>query len=220
MEISSFFPVWNKLTTQQQNKIIQNTALRKVKKGAVLHNGSADCAGLFLISSGRLRAYILSDSGREITLYRLFEMDICLFSASCMIQSIKFDVMIEAEKDSEILVIPPDIYKSIMEESAALANYTNQILSDRFSEVMWLMEQIMWKSFDKRLAEFLVEESLVEGSDTLIITHEKIANHMGSAREVITRMLKYFQDEGLVRLTRGSIEIIDEKGLRKISSKN
>ena len=218
MEISSYFPVWNQLTRQQQEKITQNASFRKVEKGTVLHNGSADCAGLFLISSGQLRAYILSDEGREITLYRLFEMDICLFSASCMIESIQFDITIEAEKDSEILVIASDVYKELMEESAALSNYTNQIMASRFSEVIWLIEQVMWKSFDKRLADFLLEEIVLENSNLLKITHEKIANHLGTAREVVTRMLRYFQSENLVKLTRGAVEVIDSKGLRRLAS--
>lgn len=151
------------------------------KKRTVLHGGFSDCSGLFLVASGMLRAYILSEEGKEVTLYRLFEMDICLFSASCMIQSIQFEIMIEAEKDSEVLVIPADVYKSLTEASAPLANYTNQIMASRFSEVMWLIEQLMWKSFDKRLAQFLVEETLVEDTDVLRLTHEKIANHLGTA---------------------------------------
>ena len=75
----------------------------------------------------------------------------------------------------------------------------------------------MWKSFDKRLATFLLEESALEGSSSLKITHEKIANHMGTAREVVTRMLRYFQSEGMVKLTRGTVEIIDEKRLEDLA---
>ena len=129
--------------------------------------------------------------------------------AWCRTSSLK--VTIEAEKDSEILVLPPHIYKSLMEESAPMANFSNQIMASHFSEVMWLIEQIMWKSFDKRLAAFLVEETLLENTDILKITHEKIANHLGTAREVVTRMLRYFQSENLVRLSRGTIEITDKK---------
>ena len=104
-----------------------------------------------------------------------------------------------------------------MEESAVVANYANQLISSRFSEVMWLMEQIMWKSFDKRLASFLLEESALENTPSLKITHEKIANHMGTAREVVTRMLRYFQGEGMVKLTRGTVELVDKKKLRALS---
>lgn len=175
-----------------------------------------DCTGLLLIKSGLLRAYILSDEGREITIYRLFERDMCLFSASCIMRSIQFEITIEAEKDTELWVIPAEIYKSIMEESAPVANYTNELMATRFSDVMWLIEQILWKSLDKRVAAFLLEESAIEDSDELKITHEIIANHLGSHREVITRMLRYFQSEGMVRLSRGTIVLLDRKKLEAL----
>ncbi|MBS5334122.1 MAG: Crp/Fnr family transcriptional regulator [Clostridiales bacterium] len=216
MQIFDFFPIWSMLTKQQQDIISSSALKRTVKKGTVIHNGSSDCSGLVLVNSGQLRAYILSDEGKEITLYRLFEMDICLFSASCMMQNIQFEIFVEAEKDSELFVIPTEVYKQLTESSAPLANYTNQIMAGRFSEVMWLIEQLMWKSFDKRLAEFLAGESIIEGTLSLKVTHEKIANHLGTAREVVSRMLKYFQSEGLVTLSRGTIEITDLKKLREL----
>ena len=156
MKFESDFPIWNKLNKQQQERIKNSLTLRQVKKGTVIHNGSMDCTGLFLIKSGQLRAYILSEEGREITIYRLFDLDMCLFSASCIMRSIQFEIMIEAEKDTEMWVIPSEIYKSIMDESAPVANYTNELMASRFSDVMWLVEQIMWKSLDKRLATFLL----------------------------------------------------------------
>ncbi len=217
MDLSTHFPIWDKLTPAQQKIISQSSQTRSVPRGTVLHNGSVDCLGLLLILSGQLRAYIISDEGREITLYRLFERDVCIFSASCIMRNIQFEVIIEAEKDSEVIVLPPHIYKKLMEESAAVANFSNQIMGSRFTEVMWLIEQIMWKSFDKRLAAFLVEESILDNTDSLKITHEKIANHLGTAREVVTRMLRYFQSEGLVKLSRGTIELTDKKKLEEIS---
>ena len=217
MDFANYFPIWDKLTKAQQELLSGSATRRSVPAGTVLHNGSMDCLGLVLIRSGQLRAYILSDEGRELTLYRLFEMDICLFSASCMMRNIQFDITIEAEKDSEIWIIPPDIYKSLMNESAALANYTNDLMSSRFSEVMWLIEQVIWRSFDKRLASFLVQESNLEDSPILKITHEKIANHLGTAREVVTRMLRYFQTEEMVKLTRGTIEITNRKKLQQLA---
>lgn len=216
MDIKNYFPVWDKLNDDQKNKIEKAAILRKFSKGDILHNGSSDCSGLILVKSGQLRAYINSEDGREITIYRLFEYDICLFSASCIMNSIQFDITIMAEKDTESIVIPSDIYKSIMEESAPLANYTNEIMASRFSDVMWLIDQIMWKSFDKRLAEFLINESVIDNSDVLNITHEKIGNHLGSPREVVTRMLKYFSNEGMISLSRGKIEIVDKKKLKSI----
>lgn len=217
MKISDYFPIWDQLTPEQQETLERFSRYAKAGKGEILHNGSADCLGLLLVCSGQLRGYILSEEGREITLYRLFEQDMCLFSASCMLQSIQFDIQIQVEKDATFWVIPPDIYKILMEQSAAVANFTNEIMSTRFSEVMWLMEQVMWKSFDKRLADFLLQESVLEGSTHLELTHEKIANHMGTAREVVTRMLRYFQQEGLVSLSRGALDILDESALKQLS---
>ena len=161
MDFSFYFPIWNKLTPTQQQILERNAVLRKVDKGTVIHNGTVECTGLLLVRSGQLRAYILSDEGREISLYRLFDRDMCLFSASCIMRSIQFEITIEAEKDTELWVIPSEIYKGIMEESAPVANYTNELMASRFSDVMWLMEQIMWKSLDKRVAAFLLEESTV-----------------------------------------------------------
>lgn len=214
MDFVNYFPVWGKLTPAQQSRILGSVMSRTVKKGTVIHNGSEECTGLLLIKSGQLRAYILSEEGREITIYRLFDRDMCLFSASCMLRSIQFEVVIEAEKDTELWIIPSEVYKVIMEESAPAANYTNELMAARFSDVMWLIEQIMWKSLDKRVADFLLEEASIEESRELKITHEAIANHLGTHREVITRMLRYFQSEGMVQLSRGLVRITDEEKLR------
>jgi CRP/FNR family transcriptional regulator len=216
MTFEDYFPIWNKLTDEQKAKIKRSVFTKSVPKGRIIAGANNDCTGLFLIKSGQLRAYILSDEGREITIYRLFERDMCLFSASCMMRSIQFQITIETEKDSEIWVIPVDTYQKLMEESAAVANYTTEVMSTRFTDVMWLIEQVMWKSLDKRLAKFLLEESAIEETATLNITHEVIANHLGTHREVITRMLKYFQNENIVTLSRGVVTINDSNALEKM----
>lgn len=216
MDFSGHFPVWNKLTAAQQQTLEHSAVLRKAEKGDVVHNGSVQCTGLLLVDSGQFRAFYLSEDGREITLYRLLEQDICLFSAACMIASIQFEIIVEAEKPTQYWIIPPEVYKHLMAESAPLANYTNELMASRFSDVMWLMEQVLWKSFDKRLARFLLDEAVLENSLTLKITHEEIGNHLGNPREVVTRMLRYFQTEAMVRLTRGTIEITDTEKLESI----
>ncbi|MCI8848971.1 MAG: Crp/Fnr family transcriptional regulator [Oscillibacter sp.] len=219
MEFTDYFPVWTRLTPEQQ-KLLSGAVMRKhFPQGMSVHRGSLDCTGLLLVKSGQLRAYILSDEGREITLYRLFDRDMCLFSAACMLRDIQFEITVEAERDTEVWIIPPDTYKTLMEASAAVANYTNDMMSSRFSEVMWLLEQIMWRSFDKRLADFLLQESVLEGTAILNITHERIANHLGTAREVVTRMLRYFQGEGMVKLSRGSVELTDRKRLEALCAR-
>ena len=217
MEISNYLSIWNKLNEEEQESIRQSATLLSVPAGEHIHDGTKECTGLLLVASGQLRAYIISESGREITLYRLLDQDMCLFSASCIIRSLQFDVLVKAEKDTDFWLIPTEIYKELMDKSVAISNYTNEILASRTSDIIWLMEQVMWQSFDKRLAGFILEESVLEGSDTLSITHEEIANHMGTAREVVTRMLKYFQSEGFVSLGRGSIKIEDKSRLEELA---
>lgn len=216
MEFSEYFPIWEQLTPQQQEAVSSSLTRRIVKKGTLLYSGGADCNGLLLIKSGQLRAFILSKEGREVTIYRLFDRDVCLFSASCILRSIQFDVTVAAEKDTELWVIPASVYKQVMECSAPVANYTNEIMASRFSEVMWLVEQVMWNSMDKRVARFLLEEAAIEGADRLNITHESIANHLGTHREVVTRMLRYFQREDMVKLARGVVELTDRARLEAL----
>ena len=218
MTFQESFPVWDRLDEGQRGRILGSLRTRHVEKGAVLHGGGGECTGLLMIRSGQLRAYILSDEGREITIYRLFERDMCLFSASCILRSIQFEVSVQAERDTWLWIIPAEVYRGVMEESAPVANYTNELMASRFSEVMWLMEQVMWKSMDRRLAAFLAEEASIEGSGELRLTHETIANHLGTHREVVTRMLRYFQSEGMVELSRGRVTILNEEKLRALGA--
>ena len=216
MSIAQFFPVFSQLTPQQQKMVLDYTAIRTVPAGTVVHNGAVECTGFLLVRSGQLRAYTLSEEGREVTIYRLFDHDCCLFSAACIMSSLQFEVIIETEKDSEIFIIPPSIYQKLMNESLPVSKYTNDLMASRFSEVMWLMEQIMWRSLDKRVAAFLLEEAAIEETPVLKLTHEAVANHLGTQREVITRMLRYFQEEGTVRLARGTVELLDTAKLEAL----
>ncbi len=212
-------PFWGRLTAEQQREVEQASVGRSFQKGESVHNGAADCSGLIIIRSGQVRTFMLSPQGKEITLYRLFERDICIFTASCIMKNISFEVYMEAERDTEAILIPTRLYDRLNRSNIAVSDYTNQLMSSRFSDVMWVMEQVLFSSFDKRLAGFLLEQSAIDGADLLAITHETIARHLGSAREVVTRMLKYFQSEGMVTLTRGGITIADRSHLESLASR-
>lgn len=216
MDFAKDFPIWDQLTARQQELLLSSVKLRTVPAETVLHNAGMDCLGVLLICSGQLRAYILSDEGREITIDRMFSGDICILSASCALPDLQMDIVVETEKESSVWIIPAMVYKSLMQTSPAVANQFSALLSSVFSQLIWLVEQIMWKRFDKRLAEFLLEESALNHTRCLKITHEKIANHLGTAREVVTRTLRYFQSDGMVKLTRGTVEILDAEALASI----
>lgn len=217
----SFFmdalPFWNKLSDGDRRLLLESAFPQSYRAGESIHSGAADCAGLVLVQSGQVRAFIVSDEGKEITLYHLFERDICLFSASCAMQNISFEIFLEAEKDTEAILIPTSVYAALSKRSVAMSDYSNQLMSSRFSDVMWIMEQVLFKRFDQRLAAFLLEQIDIEQSHTLHITHEMIARHLGSAREVVTRMLKYFQTNGMVELFRGGVTVTDLDGLEKLT---
>lgn len=216
VSLEDIFPCWSALTEQQRRRVREQSAVRRYEKGRHLHRGKEDCSGLFMVRSGQLRVYLLSERGKEVTLYRLFDWDICLFSASCVMKNISFDLYVEAEKDTEVFTVPAELYEELMKLSLPIADYTNQLMASRFSDVMWVMEQILFTSFDSRLASFLLEQSRIDQSDALHITHEEIARHMGSAREVVTKMLNYLSGEGLVALTRGQVSLLNKKGLEAL----
>lgn len=165
-------PFWGELDHSQKKLLESSVTARRYAQGENIHNGQAHCAGLLLLKTGQLRCYLISDTGREITLYHLFERDICLFSASCIMRNIQFDLYIDAEKDCDVLVIPTPVYQQLSESSLAFAEHMSQLLSSRFSEVIWVMEQVLFMSFDRRLALFLLEQSSIEGADTLQITQD------------------------------------------------
>ena len=208
---------WKELNEAQRDYLKQSIVKKQFVTGESMHGNSDHCSGLFLIQKGQVRAYIISESGKEITLYRLFERDVCIFTASCIMKNIAFDIYIEVEKDTQAYLIPTTAFRKLSSEALSVQAFTNQLMASRFTEVMWIMEQALFTSFDKRLAVFLMEQVVIEDSDKLKITHEKIANHLGTAREVVTRMLKYFQNEGIVTLNRGTIEINERKKLEQLA---
>lgn len=215
--VRSVFPFWDKISPREQTLLLENTEPVHYYQGQNIHRGDNDCVGILLIQSGELRTYILSEDGREITLFRLEKGNVCILSASCIFRSITFDVHIDAESDCHALLVRSAVFQQICAANVYAENFSYKITVDRFSDVMWAMQQVLFMSFDKRLAVFLLDEIARTGTDTLSLTHEQIARYVGSAREVVSRMLKYFENEGLVELSRGMVKVTDKKGLRKLT---
>lgn len=210
---SQNFPFWNKLSPKEKNLLINNSEILKYKKNEIIHD-STECTGVLFVIKGQLRVYILSEEGKEITLYRLNENEVCILSASCILKNITFSIYVDAITDVEIIKISASAFKEIKNSNIAVEAFTTDIINKSFSETMWAMEQILFMSFDKRLARYLFEQD----SDTINLTHEDIAKDVNSAREVVSRMLKYFQNEGIISLSRGSITILNRDKLKKIFS--
>lgn len=211
------YTFWDKLTPEQQNFLWENLYPVSYQKGDIIHNGEYSCIGVVLIKTGGLRVFMLSSEGKEITLYRLGPQEVCILSASCILQNITFDVCVEAESDTEALLIPSAQYQKLIKQNIYAENFTYSLVVDRFSNVMWAMEQLLFMRFDKRLAIFLLDELSKTGNPRISLTHEQIAKYMGSAREVVSRMLKYFAKEGMIEMSRGGIRILDKEKLRELT---
>ena len=214
--LQEHLPFWNNLSKAEAEALVSGTRAVLYRAGENLHSAQNECAGVILVKSGELRSYLLSETGKEVTLYRLGAGEVCVLSASCVLSNITFDVMIDAEQDSEVLLISSGVFAQLQSSNLHVENFALRIAVDRFSNVMWAMEQILFMSFDRRLAVFLLDETAKTGADNLTLTHEQIAKYMGSAREVVSRMLKYFAKEGLVALHRGGVEILNKDGLRRL----
>ncbi|MDE6951464.1 MAG: Crp/Fnr family transcriptional regulator [Lachnospiraceae bacterium] len=210
------FPFWDKISDKDREYICQNSADMVYQKGKNIHDGS-ECSGVILVRSGSLRLYMMSEEGKDITLYRLHRGDLCMLSASCVLNAVTFDVFVDAEEDSECCVIGGAAFAAVSERNPDIRIFALETAVSRFSDVMWVMQQILFMSMDKRLAIFLLDESARIESDIIALTHGQIAKYMGSAREVVSRMLKYFAGEGIVEVSRGGIKILDKNRLRKLT---
>ncbi len=207
---------WDKLSDVEKSMIENNITKVSYNTGFNLHSTDNECLGVLLIKSGGLRVYILSEDGREVTLYRLTPGDICVLSASCILNNITFDVHIDAESKTDAYLINIGTFSILSNQNVYVENFAYRNTIERFSDVMWAMEQILFMSLDKRLAIFLLDEIAKANSTELHITQEQIAKYIGSAREVVSRMLKVFQSEGILEQSRGSIHITDKEKLREL----
>lgn len=215
--LAEVFPFWKDLTEAQQEYVSEHAIRRTYTQGENIHDGATECTGVLGVMEGRLRVFLLSDAGKEITLFRLIEDDTCMLSASCMIKNISFDVHVSAELDTELVLIPTAVYAQLAKENAAVEGFMNSIVTQRFSEAMWVFEQLLFMKTDQRLAAFLLDQSSLDDSDIITLTHEQIASHMGTAREVVSRTLKYLAGEGLISVSRKGIQILDSKGLMELT---
>ncbi len=211
------FPFWKNMSETDKETFIRSSHSFTFEKGTNIHDGN-ECTGVILVKSGSLRLYMLSDDGKEITLYRLFAGDMCILSASCVLSTVTFDVFIDSEENSECVVVGGCAFEELTRRMPEAKIFALEAAVSRFSDIMWVMQQILFMSMDKRLAIFLLDETAKSGSNTVKLTHEQIAKYMGSAREVVSRMIKYFAAEGILTFSRSEgIKIIDKAKLRSLT---
>lgn len=206
-------PFWQNLTDNEKNIVRTYSVIQKYEKGKIIHSDNEKCLGMFLLISGEIRTYVISPEGREITLFKLHNNDCCVMSASCVISQLTFSSQMIAQNDCEILLISANIFSKLVQNNIYVKCYMYEVLTERFSSVMQTMQEILFMGFDQRLANFLISETDRTGTNEIKMTHEQIAQHINSAREVVARMLKRFSNDGIVELKRGTIIIKDKNKL-------
>lgn len=210
------FVFWDKLTDDEKVLIKMGASFQKYEKGQLIHSCCNNCLGMIMMVNGEARTSLLSEEGREVTIFRVYPGDTCVLSASCVINQITFESHMTADADCDLLVINAGIVSKLMESNINVRCFVYETATSRFSDAMWVMQQILFMKFDRRLASFLIGEMERTGSNEIKMTHEMIANYTGSAREVVARMLKHFVEDGYVQLKRGMIRITDPESLRDL----
>lgn len=144
------FPFWDRIPEADREYICQNSYMVTYPKGKNIHDGS-ECSGVIIVRSGSIRLYMMSDEGKEITLYRLHSGDMCMLSASCVLEAITFEVFLDVEEDSECYVISGPAFAAVAKRNPDIKIFALETAVGRFSDVMWVMQQILFMSMDKGL---------------------------------------------------------------------
>lgn len=205
---------WEHLSPMEKQKAEDYAVIRKYRKDSILHAMDGDCLGLAAVLEGSVRAYMMSDEGREITLYHIRAGECDVLTASCILYQVTFDTQLVIEEDSRILILPTIVLKGLKENNIYVRSFIYETLTGRFSDVMWTIQQVLFYGIDQRTAAFLLSHAK---NGEVRATHEQIAREINSAREVVARIIKRFADDGLVRTARGRITIIDPQRLREVS---
>lgn len=209
-------PFWSALSDADRESLCERSRITVYKKGEIIHSCTGACLGLIAILRGNLCTCMLSEEGREITLFPLYEGDLCVFGSACVLRPVTCHAHLSAEVDSEVLSIPHSVWEDLMRRYLIVECFAHKLAGRHLSTVLTTMQQMLFLDFDTRLAIHLVQESERVGSSRIRTTHEKIARNIGSAREVVTRMLKKFSDAGLVEVRRGAVVILNMDELRKM----
>lgn len=199
-EMFEFYPRMD----EADKRVIRETAVRKdLAVGQIMIGDNNRCNGVPLVTKGSLRLFRISDKGREVTLYRINGGEVCILAAVCAMGEVEYNFSIEAEKDSTIYMISPEVFRELFSRSEAFKKYVFNALAQKLIMSMETIEMLIFISIEERIMEYLKQNAGDKGE--VKTTHEKMAIDLGSSREVITRQLKKMAEKGMIRLGRGKI---------------
>lgn len=204
-DLKQAFPFVDELG-ELQKSFLDRLYLQKLDSGMILLDESHECTGVILVLSGTIRIYKLSEEGREVTLYRISRGETCVLTVACLLGTgnIPFPVAASAEQYSEVVFIPIELFRKFFFKSPPIQKFFFSSMSAKFYSVLGLVENITFKRTSDRLMDYIISKT-AGGVYPVYATHEKIASDLGTAREVISRLLKEMESKGIVSLSRGKI---------------
>jgi len=185
-------------------EMLERASVQKFDIGEILYKDSASCYGFFVVKKGEIRAFIMGENAKEITLFNLKKGDECILCSLCISDDLGQSVTLQVKEPLEIIVIPPSVFIKFREKYVTLTNYALSLISRRFSQAISVMTTALFTPLSRRIRDFLDQNAK---SNIVTVTHENLANEIGSAREAVSRVLKEMQKNGEIKLLRGKILI-------------
>jgi CRP/FNR family transcriptional regulator len=206
------YPVISQLSPDGQGRLTQQARWMRVPAGAMLFDDRQACEGFPFVVEGTVRVSKCAPSGRELPLYRVGPGETCIISSSCLLGHEDYNARGITESDTLLMLLPKPVFDEMMGERP-FRDFVFHLFAERIADLMQLIEEVAFRKLDQRLATLLLGKGRL-----LHTTHQQLADELGSVREIVSRLLKSFADQGLVRLGREQVEILDPAGLRKLSS--
>ena len=212
-------PFWEHLNNAEKDMLRNNAYIRTFERDSyILHSMAGEDIGLMMLVEGRIRAYLLSPDGREITLFSLHDQSICIFSALSLFNQISFQVFLTSDCRSRVLVVNMSIMEQLMRNNLYFRCFAYELIAERFNLVMDSVQWILFHGLEKRLAVFLLAEYDRHVKTHIHLTHDYIARYIGTSRERVTKTLKKLNDKKLIYKSKGCVELTDIDGLRALAS--
>ena len=214
-QFQEMLPFFKTLNPGEKSGFIKQSQILEGEPGKVIVEAGAVCQKVYFVLEGSLRVFQLSEEGREMTLYRAKKGEACLFSLTCIMKEESLNTVTVVEEKAKLVGIPVAYFEELMSKNLEFQRYFLRRLLHKISTLVLRTEAVTFVSIDERLAKYLQEHFLKNASATLSTTHEKIAVEIGTAREVVSRTLKLFQEEGIIKVSRGKVTLLSPEKLNK-----
>lgn len=211
-QLLQFYPMLQGLPATQLEDLLSNASAMSIPAGTVIFDENQPCHGFPLLLSGSIRVIKASANGRELQLYRVSPGESCILTSSCLLGHTHYHARGVVEQDVELVALPPPAFRMLLSQYEPFRDYIFSLFSERLTELMQLVSAVAFQKLDQRLAALLMAKP-----SPIHITHQALADELGSVREIVSRLLKNFAEQGWVRLGREHIEVIDATALKKLS---